>query len=88
MVYRAPPVENLSHSLTLWSPASHVGMANRKPCSLWRPRQQVIKDDVMPWLYALYLRAPDSTIILVANKCNWSIGNFSETAENVRTRVT
>ena len=42
----------------------------------------------MSWLYTLHLRAPDSTVLLVANKCDGSIGNFSETVRKVRTRVT
>lgn len=41
----------------------------------------------MSWLHALHLRAPDSTVILVANKCDGPIGNFSETAGRVEERV-
>lgn len=42
----------------------------------------------MEWLYALHLRAPDSTVILVANKCDVAIGDFSSTTRTVRRRVT
>lgn len=41
----------------------------------------------MLWLYALHLRAPDSTVVLVANKCDGSIDAFSRTIQAVRTRV-
>ena len=41
----------------------------------------------MVWLYALHLRAPDSTVILVANKCDGSIDSHSETVRIVRRRV-
>ena len=41
----------------------------------------------MQWLYALHLRAPDSTVILVANKCDHAIGDFSSTAQRVEGRV-
>ena len=43
----------------------------------------------MRWLCALHLRAPDCSVILVANKCDESIENFDSTVEAVeqRTRV-
>ena len=50
-------------------------------------RVQTIHDDIMRWLYYLYLRAPGSTVILVANKCDGSIEKFVETAERVQQRV-
>lgn len=37
----------------------------------------------MRWLYTLNLRAPDSTVILVANKCDDSIDGFARTAARV-----
>ena len=49
--------------------------------------KQVIEEDVMRWLYALHLRAPDSTVILVANKCDSTIQNVSDTINTVTTRV-
>lgn len=42
----------------------------------------------MRWLYVLYLRAPGSTVILVANKCDGSIEGFTGTAAIVEERVT
>ncbi|CAN0137879.1 unnamed protein product, partial [Scytosiphon promiscuus] len=48
---------------------------------------EVIHDDIMRWLYYLYLRAPGSTVILVANKCDGSIDDFVETANRVEGRV-
>lgn len=47
----------------------------------------MIHDDIMRWLYYLYLRAPGSTVILVANKCDGSIDDFTETARRVQQRV-
>lgn len=41
----------------------------------------------MRWLYYLYLRAPGSTVILVANKCDGSIDEFTETADRVEESV-
>lgn len=41
----------------------------------------------MVWLYALHLRAPDSTVMLVAHKCDGSIDSYSKTVDKVRTRV-
>lgn len=41
----------------------------------------------MTWLYALHLRAPDSTVILVANKCDGSVDAFSATVQAVSERV-
>lgn len=41
----------------------------------------------MSWLYALRLRAPDSTVILVANKCDGSVDAFSATVKAVSERV-
>lgn len=41
----------------------------------------------MSWLYALHLRAPDSTVILVANKCDGPVKDFSETVETVTDRA-
>lgn len=41
----------------------------------------------MRWLYYLYLRAPGSTVILVANNFDGSIDDFAETAERVQQRV-
>lgn len=37
----------------------------------------------MRWLYTLNLRAPDSTVILVANKCDGSIDGFAQIASRV-----
>lgn len=41
----------------------------------------------MEWLYALHLRAPDSTVILVANKCDLVVGDSTSTAQTVGRRV-
>ena len=41
----------------------------------------------MSWLYALHLRAPASTVILVANKCDGSVDAFSATVQAVSERV-
>ncbi|CAN0364860.1 unnamed protein product, partial [Scytosiphon promiscuus] len=41
----------------------------------------------MGWLYALHLRAPDSTVILVANKCDGGVDDFKPTAQAVERRV-
>lgn len=41
----------------------------------------------MSWLFALHLRAPDSTVLLVANKCDGPIGDFSETIRRVEERI-
>ncbi|CAM9834872.1 unnamed protein product [Ectocarpus sp. 6 AP-2014] len=49
---------------------------------------EVVSQDIMRWLYALDLRAPGSTVILVANKCDGSIEGFSGTAAIVEERVT
>ncbi|CBN78377.1 LRR-GTPase of the ROCO family, putative pseudogene (Partial), partial [Ectocarpus siliculosus] len=49
---------------------------------------EVVSQDIMRWLYALDLRAPGSTVILVANKCDGSIEGFSGTAAIVEKRVT
>ncbi|CAM9979903.1 unnamed protein product [Ectocarpus sp. 12 AP-2014] len=49
--------------------------------------EQAIHDDIMRWLYYLYLRAPGSTVILVANKCDGSTDDFTETARRVQQRV-
>lgn len=44
-------------------------------------------EHVMSWLYALHLRSPDSTVMLVANKCDGPVGDFSETVEAVVKRA-
>ncbi|CAM9502576.1 unnamed protein product [Ectocarpus fasciculatus] len=49
---------------------------------------EVVFQDIMRWLYALHLRAPGSTVILVANKCDGSIEDFTGTAAMVEERVT
>ena len=41
----------------------------------------------MRWLYTLHLRAPGATVILVANKCDASLGDFTETTGRVERRV-
>lgn len=41
----------------------------------------------MEWLYALHLRAPDSTVLLVANKCDVAIGDLFSCAQMVERRV-
>lgn len=41
----------------------------------------------MRWLYTLNLRAPDSTVVLVANKCDGSIDGFTQAAERVEARA-
>ncbi|CAB1104970.1 unnamed protein product [Ectocarpus sp. CCAP 1310/34] len=48
---------------------------------------EVIFQDIMRWLYVLHLRAPGSTVILVANKCDGSIEDFTGTAAVVEERV-
>ncbi|CBN74748.1 LRR-GTPase of the ROCO family, putative pseudogene [Ectocarpus siliculosus] len=48
---------------------------------------KAIHDDIMRWLYYLYRRAPGSTVVLVANKCDGSIDKFAETTEKVQRRV-
>ena len=56
-------------------------------CRLRRRYAQVITEDVMQWLYTLHLRSPDSTVMLIANQCDGSIGDFSETVETVVKRA-
>lgn len=41
----------------------------------------------MRWLFALHLRAPGCSVMLVANKCDGSIEDFRATAEMVEARV-
>ena len=41
----------------------------------------------MSWLYALHLRAPDATVVLVANKCDGPTDDFSETTLRVEKRI-
>ncbi|CAM9253300.1 unnamed protein product, partial [Sphacelaria rigidula] len=48
---------------------------------------EVIHEDIMRWLYYLYLRAPGSTVILVANKCDGSVDDFADTVKKVHIRV-
>ncbi|CAM9863942.1 unnamed protein product, partial [Sphacelaria rigidula] len=48
---------------------------------------EVIQEDIMRWLYYLYLRAPGSTVILVANKCDGSIDDYTDTVRSVQNRV-
>lgn len=43
-------------------------------------RTQVIFDDIMRWLYSLHLRAPGSTVMLVANQCDGMGVGSSESA--------
>lgn len=48
---------------------------------------QVVYEDIMRWLFALHLRAPGCSVMLVANKCDGSIGDFAATAEAVEKRA-
>ncbi|CAM9943033.1 unnamed protein product [Pylaiella littoralis] len=48
---------------------------------------KVMHEGIMRWLYTLNLRAPDSTVILVANKCDGSIDGFAQTAARVEAHV-
>ncbi|CAM9890847.1 unnamed protein product [Ectocarpus fasciculatus] len=41
---------------------------------------KVVSEDIMKWLYVLHLRAPGSTVLLVANKCDGSLQDFVGTA--------
>lgn len=41
----------------------------------------------MRWLYTLSLRAPGSTVILVANKCDGSTDKFTRIVDHVETRA-
>ena len=41
----------------------------------------------MRWLYNLNLRAPGATVILVANKCDTSLGDFEETTKKIERLV-
>lgn len=41
----------------------------------------------MRWLYTLNVRAPDSTVILVANKCDGSIDDFAKAAARIEARA-
>ncbi|CAN0200264.1 unnamed protein product, partial [Scytosiphon promiscuus] len=48
---------------------------------------EVVREDIMRWLFVLHLRAPGCSVILVANKCDGSIEDFAATAERVEERA-
>ncbi|CAM9487752.1 unnamed protein product [Scytosiphon promiscuus] len=48
---------------------------------------EIVHRDIMRWLFALHLRAPGCSVILVANKCDGSLGYFGATTEAVEERV-
>lgn len=48
----------------------------------------MLHQDILRWLFALHLRAPGCSVMLVANKCDGSIADFRATAEMVQARVT
>ncbi|CAM9844456.1 unnamed protein product, partial [Scytosiphon promiscuus] len=48
---------------------------------------EVVREDIMRWLFVLHLRAPGCSVILIANKCDGSIEDFAATAERVEERA-
>lgn len=48
---------------------------------------QAIQEHIMRWLYTLHLRAPGSTVMLVANKCDRSINEHAKIAASVEARA-
>lgn len=49
---------------------------------------QIIMEDIMQWLFTLHLRAPGSTVMLVANKCDGRLDDFAGITNRVKKRAT
>ncbi|CAN0097131.1 unnamed protein product, partial [Ascophyllum nodosum] len=62
--------------LLVWDVQEFRGLDERNLMEL----VQAVDRNIMRWLYNLHLRAPEATVILVANKCDGSVANKCETS--------